>query len=154
MKRIIVLIFILFFFLIISYFYIFDNYKKILFFDYNFENANSINHDFYELGFRYKKKFEECPEKRILIDKIEIQGFSVNKNFYIILFFNSDRVNNIIKSILNKKSQMKIEKILLPDDFYTQEKTEVFVWTFDDRRIYLADLKNTRKLFIERYKSD
>ena len=137
-------------FLFLPCFHSYCAYKKILFYNYAFENEAAVNQDFHRLGFRYKHNFAECPEKNLFMDTAEVQYFANDRNICIILYFKSDFSTTTVKSILNKKSQMKRDKVHLPDDFYSSELSEVLAWTFDDRKIYLADFGNVKKAYIEK----
>ena len=101
------------------------------------------------LGFQYKQNFDECPEKRTFTDKLEIQCYPKNAKNYIILYYKSKITNRMIKSILNNKSDAKIFRGYFPDDFYKQNLSEIFEWPLKDRKIYLAEFDNIKKICIE-----
>lgn len=125
-----------------------SSYKNLLFFKYSFSDAEAMNKEFQKLGFQYKMNFQECPEKKILLNKIQIQNFSYQNRNCVILFFDSDKWNNKTIKILNKKAEMKKEKIILPDDFYFNKPVDIFLWTLDDRKIYWTD-EHKNKIYIE-----
>lgn len=125
-------------------------YKTILLYEYSFESESDINKEFYTLGFRYKKNFAECPEKTTFTGNIEIQCYTKNGKHYILLYYKSEITNHIIKSILNNKSDIKIFMGNFPDDFYKQYFSEIFEWSLNDRKIYLAEFDNIKKVCIEK----
>jgi len=101
------------------------------------------------LGFQYKQNFDECPEKRTFTDKLEIQCYPKNAKNYIILYYKSKITNRMIKLILNNKSDVKTFRGYFPDDFYKQNFSEIFEWSLKDRKIYLAEFDNIKKICIE-----
>lgn len=140
---------------LILYQYMLNNaYKKILFFDYTFENTGIINDELMKLGFRYRMNFAECPSKKIFFDNVEIQNFSYEDEKCIILFSESKSSMKNIKRILNKKTQSINELIYLPDDFYNYELSNVLTWSFEDRKIYLFEDENISKIYIKGWKNN
>ncbi len=101
------------------------------------------------LGFQYKQNFDECPEKRTFTDKLEIQCYPKNAKNYIILYYKSKITNYMIKSILNNKSDAKTFRGYFPDDFYKQYFSEIFEWSLKDRKIYLTEFDNIKKICIK-----
>lgn len=101
------------------------------------------------LGFQYKQNFDECPEKRTFTDKLEIQCYPKNAKNYIILYYKSKITNYMIKLILNNKSDAKTFRGYFPDDFYKQYFSEIFAWSLKDRKIYLTEFDNIKKICIE-----
>ena len=146
-------VFILFFIstsiLILTLFSEYRYYKTVLFYEYNFKNESAINQAFFMLGFQYKQNFDECPEKRTFTDKLEIQCYPKNAKNYIILYYKSKITNRMIKLILNNKSDVKTFRGYFPDDFYKQNFSEIFEWSLKDRKIYLAEFDNIKKICIE-----
>ena len=138
--------------LIISLDYLFEinKLKEILFYDYSFGNVDAIDEEINNLGFKYKKNFEELPEKRILNKSIQIQNFFYQGNSCIILFCNSSTCEKQIKKFLNSKTEMELQQIHLPDDVYNEGVIKVYLWNFDDRRIYMASYNNIHKTYIEK----
>ncbi|MBR5934023.1 MAG: hypothetical protein IK002_08575 [Treponema sp.] len=139
-------------FLLTSSLYLFienNTYKKILFFDYTFENTEIVNDELLKLGFRYKMNFAECPSKKIFFDNIDVQNFSYKDERCIILYSESKNSTKQIKRILNKKTQARFELIYLPDDFYKYELSHISTWDFDDRTISLFENGNTSKIYIK-----
>ncbi len=124
--------------------YEWNQYKRILFFDYDFGNAEHVHQNFFRLGFRYKANFAECAERRFILDNVEIfyNGSGFN---YITLFYYSDRANSLIKAILNRKSHAREKEIYLPDDFYHSEPSEILEWTFEDRVIYYGRIRESKE---------
>ena len=135
--------------LILTLFSEYRCYKTILFYEYNFKNELAINQVFFMLGFQYKQNFDECPEKRTFTDKLEIQCYPKNAKNYIILYYKSKIANYMIKSILNNKSDAKTFRGYFPDDFYKQYFSEIFEWSLKDRKIYLTEFDNIKKICIK-----
>ncbi len=135
--------------LILTLFSEYRCYKTILFYEYNFKNELAINQVFFMLGFQYKQNFDECPEKRTFTDKLEIQCYPKNAKNYIILYYKSKITNYMIKSILNNKSDAKTFRGYFPDDFYKQYFSEIFEWSLKDRKIYLTEFDNIKKICIK-----
>lgn len=127
--------------------YEWNQYKQILFFDYDFGNTENMHQNFFRLGFKYKANFAKCAERKILFDNVEIFYNEYGPDF-VILFCYSDRATSMIKAILNRKSLAWEKEMHLPDDFYSYEPSKILEWTFDDRVIYLAEFANVKKLYI------
>ena len=146
----IIIILVIFFsitvYLLIGYY----NYKKLLFYNYSYDNTEAINLELKKLGFKYTKNFAECPEKRILMSNIQIQYFSYNDRNCIIIFCNSKSSKYIMLKILNKMMDNNIEKGNLPDDFYHTELFDIMKWKFRDRKISFIDFGNVSKFYIEK----
>ena len=123
--------------------------KQILFYDYNIEGRESVEKDFKYLGFSCRMNFAESMEKNIFLDKISIQYYFYDEKKFIILSYQSDKIDGLFKGILNKKTAMKEEEMLLPGSFSQQEFCPVCTWTLGDRKIAVADLESVKMLYIE-----
>ena len=138
--------------LIISLYYLIEinKLKEILFYDYSFENIDAINEEINSLGFKYTMNFQELPEKKILNENLQIQNYSYRGTNCIILFSNSSTCEKQIKSILNSKTEMILQKIHLPDDIYNEQFVNVSLWNLNDKRIYMFSYNNICKTYIEK----
>lgn len=123
--------------------------KQILFYDYNIEGRESVEKDFKYLGFSCRMNFAELMEKRIFLDTLSIQYCFYDGKKIIILTYQSDKIDGLFKGILNKKTAMKEEEMLLPGSFSQQEFCPVCTWILGDRKIVVADFESVKKLFIE-----
>lgn len=123
--------------------------KQILFYDYNIEGRESVEKDFKYLGFSCRMNFAELMEKRIFLDTLSIQYCFYDGKKIIILTYQSDKIDGLFKGILNKKTAMKEEEMLLPGSFSQQEFCPVCTWTLGDRKIAVADLESVKMLYIE-----
>lgn len=129
-------------------------YKKIILFDYSYGNQSALSKEFSKLGFKYKKNFSECLERKILSKNVLIQNFSYQNRDCIILFCNSKRIEKKVKRILNKQTEMQQVDVFLPDDFYCIDKTSVLMWEFVNKKIYLYSCNNQNKIYIELIKKN
>ena len=134
----------------LGYLYEVNKLKEILFYDYSFGNVDAINEEINNLGFKYKKNFDEVPEKKIINKSIQMQNFFYQENSCIIIFSNSSTCEKRIKKILNSKTEMELQQIHLPDDMYNKGVTNVYLWNFDDRKIYMVSYNNIHKTYIEK----
>ena len=123
--------------------------KQILFYDYNVQSRESVEKDFKYLGFSCRMNFAESMEKNIFLDKISIQYYFYDEKKFIILSYQSDKIDGLFKGILNKKTAMKEEEMLLPGSFSQQEFCPVCTWTLGDRKIAVADSEDAKMLCIE-----
>lgn len=122
--------------------------KQILFYNYNVQSRESVEKDFKYLGFSCRMIFAESMEKNIFLDKISIQYYFYDEKKFIILSYQSDKIDGLFKGILNKKTAMKEDEMLLPNNC-RQEPHPVCTWTFDDRKIAAAASEDTKMLCIE-----
>ena len=122
--------------------------KQILFYNYNVQSRESVEKEFKYLGFSCRMNFAESMEKNIFLDKISIQYYFYDEKKFIILSYQSDKIDGLFKGILNKKTAMKEDEMLLPNNC-RQEPHPVCTWTFDDRKIAAAASEDTKMLCIE-----
>ena len=132
----------------VPYFYV-NFYKQIIFFDYSFENKDLIIHDFEKLGFKYNKFFIEYLEKKHFFEYLQIMHFSYNDRNCVILLYDSKNCKKKVMSLLNNKAQMRKGRIYLPDDLYSSEQKNVYIWTFEDRIVYFSEDELVNKIYIE-----
>lgn len=134
------------------YYYKYNICKKILFYNYIFDNEKMVAMNFSELGFKYKKNFSECPEKKILLDSTKMQFIDNNGYKCIIFSYNSNSIAKMNKKILNKYSVMVIEESLIPDNFLYHEYQITNKWELKDREIFILKYPSVEKVYITKKK--